>query len=583
MNMNHIKHTPRCIYAALCTTAVFMVSSCADSAMNSLDATNPPATITCEEGGKKYLPGEDVPLSDGCNTCFCSETGELVDCTLAVCWDECNPEDCGPQPLAPNYLCDDGLTMAGPGSCEMQPDGACGWSMVSCPDTCTPGEIFEADNGCNTCVCPDNGKKSEANCDTAALCPCTTDLDCGSGATELYCMGDEVIYPSTYICDTETGACIEDLVIPGAIDCSLTGQICEAGQCVDDDSCVPGELFEITCNTCYCPESGKKSEAPCDELACECESDSDCLPFGPVPGCVGTFAYPSPSFVCNTQTYACEPEGGVPPEPVDCALSGQVCELGQCVNGPIAQCIPGETFPAADGCNTCTCPNSGLIAEADCTQLGCFECVEDADCGVVGFVCIDGACVLPEYACIPGAVFNADDGCNTCTCPESGLISEAICTQMGCADCLEDKDCGAAGFICVEGACVLPDVCSADIDCGVGTTQPYCIGDIVEPATAPACNVSTGQCYAKAVGDITDCAAIGETCQNGHCVPLDLCNSDVDCGSGATPPYCEDDVAHASTYPMCDIDSGQCITAGGGTTDCAALGLTCDFGECVTP
>ena len=36
----------------------------------------------------------------------------------------------------------------------------------------------------------------------------------------------------------------------------------------EPETCEPGEFFELDCNTCECPESGLRSEAPCTELAC---------------------------------------------------------------------------------------------------------------------------------------------------------------------------------------------------------------------------------------------------------------------------------------------------------------------------
>ena len=42
-------------------------------------------------------------------------------------------------------------------------------------DTCEPGETFDADDGCNTCECPESGLRSEAAC---------TEADCDSGESE---------------------------------------------------------------------------------------------------------------------------------------------------------------------------------------------------------------------------------------------------------------------------------------------------------------------------------------------------------------------------------------------------------------
>jgi hypothetical protein len=84
-------------------------------------------------------------------------------------------------------------------------------------------------------------------------------------------------------------------------------------------------------------------------------------------------------------------------------------------------CIAGTTFPADDGCNTCTCPNSGKKSEAGCTLMDCNN-----------------------GECAPGEQITAPDGCNTCECPDSGKISERVnCTEMECPpDECANKACG---------------------------------------------------------------------------------------------------------------------------------------------
>ncbi len=45
---------------------------------------------------------------------------------------ECRPEECGPAPGAPNFICEDG-SVGGP-VCERADDGVCGWNMRECPE-----------------------------------------------------------------------------------------------------------------------------------------------------------------------------------------------------------------------------------------------------------------------------------------------------------------------------------------------------------------------------------------------------------------------------------------------------------------
>lgn len=122
----------------------------------------PGICAACEYGGQPYQAGESFPADDGCNTCTCTEGG-LIACTERACLPlECTREACGPRPLAPNYLCPDGETVAGPGDCVRGDDGRCGWEMITCPDepvqcgsaVCAPGMVC-CNASCGICTPPD--------------------------------------------------------------------------------------------------------------------------------------------------------------------------------------------------------------------------------------------------------------------------------------------------------------------------------------------------------------------------------------------------------------------------------------------
>ena len=50
---------------------------------------------------------------------------------------QCTLEECGPPPMMPNYLCSDGVTVAGPGDCIQNDDGQCYWEIIYCPSAYT--------------------------------------------------------------------------------------------------------------------------------------------------------------------------------------------------------------------------------------------------------------------------------------------------------------------------------------------------------------------------------------------------------------------------------------------------------------
>jgi hypothetical protein len=87
-------------------------------------------------GGRKDDPCKGVH----CDAGFHCEA-VVVQCIMAPCLpvaecvaDPCLDGACGPALGMPNYLCDDGVTIAGPtGSCLRGADGICGWEVIACP------------------------------------------------------------------------------------------------------------------------------------------------------------------------------------------------------------------------------------------------------------------------------------------------------------------------------------------------------------------------------------------------------------------------------------------------------------------
>ena len=43
---------------------------------------------------------------------------------------QCTVDECGPPPMMPNYLCSDGVTVAGPGDCIQNDEGQCYWEII---------------------------------------------------------------------------------------------------------------------------------------------------------------------------------------------------------------------------------------------------------------------------------------------------------------------------------------------------------------------------------------------------------------------------------------------------------------------
>lgn len=164
--------------------------------------------------------------------------------------------------------------------------------------------------------------------------------------------------------------------------------------------------------------------------------------------CVEGETMPAPDG-CNT--CVCDADGSWACTEIGCVDDGM--DSGE-------ECEPGDMMPADDGCNTCTCGDDGIWA---CTLLGCvddqqlcedtggtwdetscghYQCGMPPACAAVipGCDCGEGSNFVEGSGCIgddtcgscePGDTMPADDGCNTCTCDDSGFWA---CTEIACPE-----------------------------------------------------------------------------------------------------------------------------------------------------
>ncbi|AUX40746.1 uncharacterized protein SOCE26_021470 [Sorangium cellulosum] len=173
-----------------------------------------------------------------------------------------------------------------------------------------------------------------------------------------------------------------------------------------------------------------------------------------------------------------------------CTEDGTVaCTLMECVSSCTYEGVEypaGASFPASDGCNTCTCDASGS-GNVGCTKIACPSCVPGEEffdgCNTCscdeagGLICTDRYCPPGcDYGGVtyaPGDSFPSDDGCNTCTCTADGGVA---CTERACV-CdpesewwrnyvTEDREiCPLIDFVCPENTTHFQS------DCGCGCEQ----------------------------------------------------------------------------------------------------------------
>jgi hypothetical protein len=133
----------------------------------------PPSVSTggaCTYDGQSYDAGETFPATDGCNSCFCDESGS-VGCTEKGCATFCEWNG-QVYEAGDEFPAGDGCNSC---SCDVSGEVAC--TLIGCPaGQCShegyfhsPGEGWESFDQCEACMCQEDGQ---------AICsdngPCTT-------------------------------------------------------------------------------------------------------------------------------------------------------------------------------------------------------------------------------------------------------------------------------------------------------------------------------------------------------------------------------------------------------------------------
>lgn len=190
----------------------------------------------------------------------------------------------------------------------------------------------------------------------------------------------------------------------------------------------------------------------------------------------------------------------------------------------------GQSFPASDGCNTCSCGKDGRVS---CTLLACETCESVAE-GYSAAMAAAKTCD-PQRGdrCGTGISEGLACGCKTFVNDEaSEFVAQAVAleqryTSRACGSGIVCGPCGepVSAFCSAEGRCesLFED---HDAACKVnGLIYKSGSGDIADPVSCNRCDCQDGELACTEIGCPIACppgTAYGTQC--AQCGPSDACN-----------------------------------------------------------
>ena len=392
------------------------------------------------------------------------------------------------------------------------------------PD-CPKGFVCDFELGlCVPCIsdedCPEGFEcvdhvceEKKPPCETTEDCP--ADMFCNIHTFEcVFCLEDGHC-PLGQWCEIEEGECITDLCEPGVKVCVSgglkeckqngsgygetivcpDGTVCEDGECVPIQVCVPGESY---CTTQFSLKVCGPQGTMWQDVQCPANSHCEDLEDGHatcVEQCIP---------VCTLPINHCGPDVA------GCKTLCDACQPGyDCPDGAIGL-PPGQSVPCED---LCSCEGKSC-GDDGCGGM-CGECK-------AGYICQANQCVYLGYTC------------------EEGYECVKSCSALPNDQCVQAC---IAGTGMEQQGLLIDFVECIKSYCG-GFVQPGCVEEVAETACekyAAMCLTCQPECFGKECGDngcggICDVCPVGFECKDYKCVGQGGCDEILGCIENSEAP-----------------------------------------------